>query len=565
MDTALIISGVSKSLCDWGVVGANLVRKNCAADSLNLRFSSAADTAGLSVGDSVELFQGGVRTFSGKILKLPLGESALDGTVELFAENAWSTMSEIIYQQLWQSADTASGEAVLSPVYRSKVVLGQNSDGVQIGVAAQLMDILEYAVSCGAEFCIGEISADAKMLLDEAKDLSCAECIRRVLKWLPNTLVYFDYSKEGLPAINIIMRQNALEGNLDGRVVKSLKYWARHDLEVSGVVIKYERENKAEDFSWITLEEDKYPPDFDAKQARALVMSVELAGSKSACQQNTIVCDPIDMDSSNWWSEHIPVLKEVYGLVIESWSRLYPELPRELVRGTVSSKLNYKTQRDRISATVRYTDSDGSSVRRKVAITLIATNAVSGTHTLWTQSQSVEETPTGLAEAVYSAASDLKYEGECTLVDARSSDFFARKLFLEENVSAPVICTEEDLSKSILRLKFGPPKHLYPDGIAELFRINRNRNAPASTTSRISGRGTSASTHIEGDTPDYTESHGTVRYERFVINCDSLDAKVDIDAGKLNKSDKAEFKEVYVCSDGFLAKAKVLMTEPEKV
>ncbi|MFR6032551.1 MAG: hypothetical protein ACLUKN_04850 [Bacilli bacterium] len=44
-----------------------------------------------------------------------------------------------------------------------------------------------------------------------------------------------------------------------------------------------------------------------------------------------------------------------------------------------------------------------------------------------------------------------------------------------------MVSTSEDIMKSTLRIKCGPPKHLYPDNIAELFRINQQRKSWTTT------------------------------------------------------------------------------------
>ncbi len=565
MSKTLKIADSLKDISLWNLTHAKLTRKNFSTDSLNLTFSSIKDIENVTVGDCIELFQNGIRTFYGFVKKVPIGETALDCSVEIEAQNPWAELSETIYQQLWKSAVTESGETVLSPVWRSKIVLGQNNEGKKITVAQQIRDILEYAIFSGAHFTIGKIIADSQMLLDEAKDLTCAEAFSRTLKWIPNSIVYFDYSKQGLPEINVIPKSQTDIVAIENVSLKSLKYWSRKDLELEGVVVKYEREHTAEDFSWITLEEDVYPPNINPHSQRCLVMSVELAGAKSNCQENTILCEPIRTDLTQWWIEHIPFLKEVSNLQITNVSRNFPELTRELRQGNLSSKLNYKSQRDNITAIASYSDGDGNILSKNVTISLIATNAVTGTHNVWNQTQEVEETPIGLAKAIYDAASSLKYEGYATIIDCNCADFFAKRLSLDTSIESPVIWAEEDIANSILKIKFGPPKHLYPNNIAELFRINRTRKVPLSVSSRSSGKSASTKTSIDGDTPLISESSTTASIQRLVLTFPEQSSKVDLDSRSLEQSETVKFRQVYLCEDGFLAKAKILMGEPKRI
>lgn len=156
------------------------------------------------------------RKFAGRILKIPVSKSAQKSEIEIIAKNAWSYLEETVYQQTWTRAVNGTPSAIL----RSRVSLGQNSAGEKISVGEQLEEILAYAVSCGAQFAIGTIDIDSPMLIDEACDLSCAQAVAKVLKWSPNSSVYFDYDCDGLPRINIKKRSA-----LDSAPNKYLATW----------------------------------------------------------------------------------------------------------------------------------------------------------------------------------------------------------------------------------------------------------------------------------------------------------------------------------------------------
>lgn len=101
------------------------------------------------------------------------------------------------------------------------------------------------------------------MILDEAKDLSCAEALLRVLKWTPNCAAFFDYSAQGNPKINVLSRSSlpTIEIDAQSSGVKSVSVASRPDLKVESVSIKYERVHSQNEFSWLTVDEDIYPPD----------------------------------------------------------------------------------------------------------------------------------------------------------------------------------------------------------------------------------------------------------------------------------------------------------------
>ena len=264
MNTSTVFKLKNAELDSARISKAVFDRGNSCADKLVLTVFDAGDGAvDVSAGDPVEFWSGGVRKFFGFVSKSPRTLSASSQNVEIVAESPWGELERIVYQQLWNSAETLSGEVVLSPVMRSKVVLGQDSNGEKINVGQQVRDILEFAISCGANLQIGTIDLSAEMILDEAKDLSCAEALLRVLKWTPNCAAVCDYSAEGNPKINVLSRSSlpTIEIDAQSSGVKSVSVASRPDLKVESVSIKYERVHSQNEFSWLTVDEDIYPPD----------------------------------------------------------------------------------------------------------------------------------------------------------------------------------------------------------------------------------------------------------------------------------------------------------------
>lgn len=547
-------------------------RGNSCADKLVLTVFDAGDGAvDVSAGDPVEFWSGGVRKFFGFVSKSPRTLSASSQNVEIVAESPWGELERIVYQQLWNSAETLSGEVVLSPVMRSKVVLGQDSNGEKINVGQQVRDILEFAISCGANLQIGTIDLSAEMILDEAKDLSCAEALLRVLKWTPNCAAFFDYSAQGNPKLNVLSRSSlpTIEIDAQSSGVKSVSVASRPDLKVESVSIKYERVHSQNEFSWLTVDEDIYPPDSPSAAKNALVMSVELSGLKQSCQIHEIKCRTIQENSLDWWRDKLPEIAGYSDLKLLGASREYSSLSRELEEGTITSAMGFDAETDLIKGTFEYTGENGSYVRKTISIRTVATNAVTGSYPVWTTSRESEPKPQGLAQAIYEAVCDMQYEADITVFERPSSDFIGRRISLVNADSAwnkldvPVVSTSEDIMKSTLRIKCGPPKHLYPDNIAELFRINRQRKSPDDYLTRADGKVATASVRISGLSAGRDTSLDSSLYSRFVVEDESSSSGIDLDSRALGENQKAEFKELHFCYEGRLAKGKFLMTEPD--
>lgn len=552
------------------VCAAKIVRRLSAADELRLRL--APDCAVVpAVGDYIEVFDARTRKFAGRIEKIPVENSAEKAHVDIVAKSAWRDLESIVYQQSWKRSVDGNIEDVL----RSKITLGQNSAGEKISVAEQVLDILRFAISCGAEFAVGTVDVDSAMLADEARDLSCAQALARTLKWAPNSSVYFDYSADGLPVLNV-RRRGTLEtktlSTAAGNVL-SATVSPRNDLLVDGVSIKYESEHKINDNVFLGISEEKYPDSISSNARKTIVMTVDLDGEKSSSTSYKIECGTIDINSVQWWRKHVPALADEKSMAVVESSRSDSTYSRELLSGSIVAAMNFKTLPIVAKAKVKYTKGDGTVVTKNVAANILSTSAASGTYTVWRTLQFAEPRPNGLAKAIFDAVSDLQYEGSLRAVGLDVGAFFGRRINIVDSgnpswagICATVSQSEENLFDETALLKFGPPKHLYPDDIEELFRINRNRVVSSDSATRTTAKVSAAGGDDTQSKAEINGSEGDALYERFILSDKAQDDRRDID---LNLSDigggeTAKMREIFLCYDGYLATAKVLMTLPLK-
>ena len=570
MELYIAVNGLKKGAAEYKIAKAAIVRRNAAGDELKLSFADGEFSAAFAWEDTVEVFLGGERKFFGKVSKTPTKVTASGGLREVRVHSPWRELEEIVYQQAW-TLDASAKPSVM----RSKVILGQNAQGAKISVSAQIADIIGYAISCGASLCAGEIGATAEMLYDEARDITCAQALLRALKWSPDCSVFFDYSASGAPSLNIVPRASLQSADIDefGGCVREISVCPRPDLAVSGVSVKYEREDTEGEYSRLSVDEENYPEGFDSASKRALVMSVDLDGSRASCSVYELDCETINPSSEQWWKKRAPSLRKPESISILSHSRELGNYPRELLSGSLNASLGFEGESERIDAKIKTVSADGTTAVRDVSVIVRATNATGGKHYVWRVSQYAEPRPFGLARAIYEAASAMTYEGSAVLIGSRAEDFAGKKINVisAENpewatMNSPVVSCEEDLFKQTTSLKFGPPKHLYPDDISELFRINRSRKIPTSSAVRSSGRNTGNRIDFSGKTPE-TRFGEDGKYERIIIARDSEtgeDARsVDLNVADIEGGETAKMREIYVCKNGMLAKAKTLMTDPK--
>ncbi len=571
--TTLKINSIEKPIEEWKLSKAKIDRRNCACDTFEALFCNPQIANGISIGDILEIFQNNIRKFFGRVTKLTIKGSGEFSQIEMLAKNSWNDLEECVYQQNWAQRRMNGSELILENVLRSKVVLGQNESGNKIDIPTQIVDILNFAKSCGANFEIGNINVASEMLFDEARDITCAEAITRVLKWLPNTCIYFDYSSQDLPTINIIARDKLenVQTQIYSGSVKNFEITPRPDLCLNGVCVKYESEDIINHESSISITEDKYPPNFDSRAQKALVMSVELDGQTSVCQSYEAVCETINPSNPSWWIRHVPELKNATNIVIENISRS-GFLDRELREGCLPTNSSVKSETDTISAQITYNEPslDGEfeeSTSTLFNIKMVTTNAVTGTYNIWNTSSTRETPPLGLAKAIYDATSQMQYEGSISIINGDASDFAGKNICIcgytseLEQRAIQVVSLSQNLFDNVLRVNFGAPKHLYPDNIAELFRINRNRKFSVSAGSRATGK-ISASTTCSMNIISANSQKSTSRSSAVVILSPDGNKSIKLNTNDLSMSSRAKFREISICYNGRGAKAKFLMTEP---
>lgn len=107
-----------------------------------------------------------------------------------------------------------------------------------------------HNIQSGAPFELGGLDVAAEFPYDEAKDIiSCAEAIQRIMRWIPNSVVWFDYSKS-TPLLYIKRRSSMATFDVslnENTAVQRLRIIPRYDLVLPGVVIKYEKQHKSND------------------------------------------------------------------------------------------------------------------------------------------------------------------------------------------------------------------------------------------------------------------------------------------------------------------------------
>jgi hypothetical protein len=483
-------------------------------------------------------------------------------------------LENLIYQQAWKEpVDPEENDSTLYNVYKSRVILGQDISGTRITIGQQITDVINYAISCGANLAIAAIDIPVNIPLDECKDLSCADVIRRLLRWGPDTICHLDYSSE-VPEISFLRRSQMQSISVDiSSNVSDFSIQPRHDLQVPAVVLKFETTNSVNGKTWKEAVQQKFPDTATGMEFGALVLTINLEGSSANYVIQNITTAEIDTSSVAWWQAHIPSLSNISttNVSIDNVSRI-SLLPNELISGSVAPWMNKMTETDVVRCKVSYFDSNESIVDREVAVRIVATDATTGSYNKLMSLTTAEEIPANLADQIYNSVNPLQYDGMITTVAAEAvDDYFGKTLNIIngqsawEAMNAVIQEVSEHLDSGKTMIKFGPAKHLGAADLAELTRSGRllfvSKNSRERMTAEPIGNGL-----VEQGVYSRIDntSFGTGKYKMIKFSDPASTTKnVQIDTSDIEISTATvKFREEDVCDSGILKKRYSLASEP---
>lgn len=245
-------------------------RVNQGPDSLTLRWLRGAGQA-LPITDNqrVVVYQDGVPFFTGWHVLPKVSLRANDGSFESSLLGPWHWFQEYTFcrldpalipdtadittsdiRHLYASPATPFTITNANAVLSASAVTGMPIRGGTIRTVQQeLEEVIEYVrlntirQQGTAAFQTGTISLPTMYrLLNEIHDQRCESLVRGVFTPFPDGVVWFDYSTSP-PTLNVGAMRNATPvaiayGDLD---LSEISLTARTDMQVSGVVIKYEQ------------------------------------------------------------------------------------------------------------------------------------------------------------------------------------------------------------------------------------------------------------------------------------------------------------------------------------
>ncbi len=541
---------MEKSLAAWGVTTARLVRRTQRSDTLELNFDGQAfDGVELfPYGSAVTLKHKGVAYYTGVAVKTPrMARPSAEGVGYSF-EGPWWYLDHIVYQQNWKFLNV-SGDNLAAV---SNLVLAIGNDGSLITTGAQIADAVATAQSAGAVLQLGVTDCALTVPPEAGRDLTCAEVIRRMLRWQPDCVTWFDYSTTP-PTLHIRRRTSldAVAFSVAGSPHTGTDIAARPDLVPPVVALKYQILNHVDGVDQSYIMVDQYPMGVSELQPGAIVMTIDLQGTRSQYVKQYLKTAPITPTSVAWWQERLPWLVDtnISNLTIVDDSTLVTSLDSDggaedgaasdpasvagtggespivlanyVIEGQIPEWLaapgQLHAQTALAQARINYDvamghDNNGHPVIERHANEAVFVKVMStDLGTAWYRQLSAvyigDPQPEGLAQNYHEALAQLQYEGSFEITEPECgttcTSFLGRVLNLTGGRSewttmrALIFETTEDLATGKTRLRFGPAHYLSPKDWVDLNRHNRQRQQ-GDLYNKVNGLVTLGSTPMGG-------------------------------------------------------------------
>ncbi|MDR3317754.1 MAG: hypothetical protein LBS71_03040 [Puniceicoccales bacterium] len=571
----LVYENGEKALAEWGISDMIRKLKNQSMDYVTFKIACNAVDAPLQFEprNVVHIFRDEQLWFTGIVTKTPIYSSVMEEFHQYTLSGAWWYLENIIYQQIWKEPLNPNDDgSVLTDISKSHLILGQNLNGDAITIGEQLEDVIAY-VNAAVGYDVINFGNDINLPIyipfDECKDLSCAEVIRRLLRWIPDTITYFDYTQP-VPVLHIVRRSQLSPLILDIHDLSEFNIVPRYDLQVQTVVLKFEKTHTNSGKSWKTVEIQRFPSNATGMELQSLVMTIELEGTQSTSIKQEVEATLIQISSEIWWRNHLPALNNVSNLEIQDSTR-GGSLPNELISGTIANWMGCDVEQDIVTAKISYETDDEVVYNREVAVKINTTNAQSKTYRNLVSYVSEENVPANLAQNIYQSVSVLQYEGNIMYIQTEiDGTFLGRTINLRGGrpewitMNAIVQSVEENLDKGAIRIILGPAKHLGPNDLSELTKSNRNRVSSRNFYARNTGEA-GGNAYVEQGKYGRVEntSYGSGKLSKLSFcNPINTDRKIYIDTSELDSDVTVCLRQEDVSDSGMLRKRYTLASEP---
>ena len=540
-------------------------------------------------GDAVKVAYKDTTVFRGTVAtRVERQGRGTDRVEDVTVEGPWGMMARLVFRQEWAVRNPSGGTTTMSS---SGLALNVAANGQPQTVAAQVYDIARYAASkSDGGFTVAEADVGAGNQVlpsEEVRDITCADAIRRELRYVPQTVCRFDYSG-GAPAFHAATPPaQPTAASYLATVPMTARSFTRTAHPVVGVDIATESFDLQADGRQLRSFTHDTAGVTDSVDTLHVFMPLEKGYGSSSWEKlkvNTISTDESAgyYTSITWWIKNHPALAGMTYQVgntngISAFGPITPapeNLPNGCVRMTDTTvgdleRFGLKAQVVRLSCPVTITTPEKEE-RLVLTLDYVFTNAHTHTYTRQTSSESAadETLPAGLAQAILDQRGGEVMGEEVTL---RLGDAFpvlgdadvvdGQPLYLQSY--------EVDCYELTALLRFGRPDFLSPSDMRDLLLGFRQRAFISITAERDSAEPDDDDADDVGGVQPITSSSSTVSsIAKATIKGTGTNAnavgKITLAASDVPASGEAKMRTLTLkgaCENGADKTLKVLATE----
>ena len=475
----------------------------------------------LQSGDEVTVKYNGTTVFKGEVSRIvdrhgggPLdgNDNPLNRIQDVTVAGPWDQLGRLVFKQTWgnQTVNFSS----------SRVILGQTAAGVAQTMAAQIAEIADYAAQyCDMELASADNHAPLMCLpLDEARDITCADAIRRELRFFPKLIVRFNYAS-GTPALQIVDPAHADAASYMASIPMTDREYTYNAHPVKYVDVTVDAVEIAVNGDAASFHQEYPAIPSGTSPLDILHVTVPLAngGGSTTNESFKIETEPLPgqdgspytgLDDKNWWKAKHPRLENVAPTAIEisdarrndsGETNVYQRILKNAKDEVEAAGKHCRVTRFTCKCKISTTDYEEEEIY--LSMDFLTTDATTRTYTVQTGSTATagEELPAGLAQALYEQRSQSLVSEVATVRLGASFPKLGDKLVETVGNATETLFLQSfdvDCYDLTARLSFGQPEHLSADDMKSLLNGFRQRGS-ASTAVLREQKGAE-----EGEEPD---------------------------------------------------------------
>jgi len=453
--------------------------------------------------EATKIYRDGVCWFAGRCSTVPRSGTPDEERLAYRILGPWWALQRIEFQQLWNSDAAPHAETV--------VILGKDIHDDRITCGAQIKEVLDYAITQGAEFQYLEADLAALDIIppdSEETDITCEEAIRNMLRWHKDVTTTFDYSTD-LPTLRFISPASATAVSFDvdqGAPNETIQILRRTDIEVRGVVLNYVTTNNVNgnDYRAINIDAAGETTGLDIVR-----MTIALQGYSLSTQEEKIVTEEIPEDTTAKNAKIDDLITAANPWLLDASIRKLDFASREissdldhiLVSGTLDPEWMtvgndpVSVEDGTLPAIVTITYTNGLIDRQTITCNQTFTNASTKNYSRTTSYTPGEGIPVGLALKIFNQLNQPHFQGDASFLQVECTGLArpGHRLNLTggiaewQTMNATIQEVTESIEDGQTSITFGPAEHLAVQDFLELIRANRMRKPSRQSNVRSTG------------------------------------------------------------------------------